>query len=93
MATVQLNILKHDQQHPDPIPADMWLIENNLEKIFEIERATILELPDGRYPQIQLVAKDKETGKYVAIGTTMRLLNMVLKAAKGVAQRQGLKDF
>lgn len=93
MTQLQINILKQGDKHPDPIPDEMWLIESNIEKSFLIERATILDLEDGRYPQIQLIAKDPATGKFIVIGTTMRLLKGVLTIAEATALKRGLTDF
>ena len=93
MAVVDVKVIKQGSAHPDPIPDEQWLIESNIASTFEIKKATVLEMSDGRYPQIQLIAQDPETGKYICIGTTMRMLNSILSIAKGVSTRQGLHDF
>lgn len=93
MTTLKLEIINAGEQVKEPIPDDQWLIPEAAHKAFRIERATIVKFDDGRYPQVQFVAKDKTTGKYIALGTTARLLNMVMSAAKGAAESQGLYDF
>lgn len=55
MTPLSITVVKMGEAHPDPIPDEMWLIQSNITKLFLIERATIVDLEDGRYPQIQFV--------------------------------------
>lgn len=93
MTPLSIELLKQGETPKNPIPDNQWYFETNLEKIFIIEKAVVLEFNDGRYPQVQLVVREPESGKFIAIGTTFRLLKGVISFASGVAERQGLKDF
>lgn len=93
MTTLDIEILKQGEISKTAITDDQFMFPSNLEKIFIINKAMIVEFNDGRYPQIQLQVTEPESGKIISIGTTFRLLNMVVSAAKGVASKQGLKDY
>lgn len=93
MTPLSIEVVKFGEVSKNAKPDEAFLFKSNLEKHFLIEKAIVMEFDDGRYPQVQLVVTEPESGKLIVIGTTFRLLKGVVSFASGVAERQGLKDF